>query len=83
MPAGLSNIESYRKLAFAGIQMLNPEVFEHMKNFGDKFPVMDFYLSFAGTGKIAGYTPSNFQMLDIGKLDVIEGIEKNGLEYYL
>jgi NDP-sugar pyrophosphorylase family protein len=82
-PAGLSNIESYRKLAFAGIQMLNPEVFEHMKNFGDKFPVMDFYLSFAGTGKIAGYTPSNFQMLDIGKLDVIEGIEKNGLEYYL
>jgi len=82
-PAGLTAYAAFKKLAFSGIQVLNPEVFHLMKDFGRRFPVMDFYLSFAGTGQIAGYTPSDLKMIDIGKTDVLEGIAKNGLDNYL
>ena len=43
-PINLKKIELYNKLAFAGIQVLSPKVFDLMKNLEPKFPIMDFYL---------------------------------------
>lgn len=78
-PSGLSDYAHFQKLAFAGIQVLSPKVFRLMENFENRFPIMDFYISLAGTAKVAGYIPSEFTMLDIGKVDVLDGLENGSI----
>ena len=46
-PVGISQPDLYKKLAFSGIQVLSPAVFELMKELKPKFSIMDFYLSSA------------------------------------
>jgi len=75
-PLNLKKIELYNKLAFAGIQVLSPSVFELMEPLELKFPIMDFYLSNAKTQTISGFVPENFKMMDVGKLDVLDEAEK-------
>ncbi len=78
-PSGLTNYANFQKLAFSGIQVLSPDVFNLMENFENRFPIMDFYLSLAGTAKVAGHIPSDFSMLDIGKVDVLDGLENGSI----
>ncbi|HRZ98686.1 MAG TPA: nucleotidyltransferase family protein [Paludibacter sp.] len=75
-PAGFKNPHLYTKLAFSGIQVLSPEIFELMNELPPKFPVMDFYLSNAKTQQITGFIPDNYRMMDVGKLDVLDEAEK-------
>jgi len=75
-PAHLKKIELYNKLAFSGIQVLSPKVFDLMQNLKPKFPIMDFYLSNATTQIISGFVPQDFKMMDVGKLDVLDEAEK-------
>jgi len=75
-PLELKRIDFYNKLAFAGIQVLSPKVFDLMKNRDAKFPIMDFYLSNIKNEIISGFVPDNFRMMDVGKLDVLEEAEK-------
>lgn len=75
-PSTLKNIELYNKLAFSGIQVLSPSVFQLMEPLELKFPIMDFYLSNAKTQTISGFVPENFKMMDVGKLDVLDEAEK-------
>ena len=70
------DVSNYQKLAFAGVQILSPVVFDEMKKFPEKFSIMDFYLSNVNSEKISGYTPENFNMLDVGKLDVLDEAER-------
>ena len=74
-PADMQNISSFKKLAFAGIQVLSPDIFDLMQKQELKFPIMDFYLSNASTQKINGYVPQNFKMMDVGKLNVLDEAE--------
>ncbi|MFA5045750.1 MAG: nucleotidyltransferase family protein [Paludibacter sp.] len=75
-PQDLKRIDFYNKLAFAGIQVLSPKVFDLMKNRDAKFPIMDFYLSNMKNEVISGFVPDNFRMMDVGKLEVLEEAEK-------
>jgi NDP-sugar pyrophosphorylase family protein len=75
-PPHLSRIELYNKLAFAGIQVLSPQVFELMNNPEPKFSIMDFYLSNMKTQYISGFVPADFKMLDVGKLDALAEAEQ-------
>jgi NDP-sugar pyrophosphorylase family protein len=75
-PVGFRKLKSHLKLAFAGIQVLSPEIFDTMKGLNPKFPVMDFYLFNAKTSVIKGFVPDNFNMMDVGKLDVLDEAEK-------
>lgn len=75
-PALLSNPSEYNELAFSGIQVLSPKVFELMKQQENKFSIIDFYLANLSSGKITAYIPNNYKMLDVGKLDVLEEAEK-------
>lgn len=77
-PAGLTHPEKYQKLAFSGIQIIDPKVFKLMNNNEIKFSVIDFYLSQVETENILAYVQPGFRMLDIGKIQVIEDIN-NGL----
>lgn len=75
-PCDFEDISKYQKLAFSGIQILSPDIFDSMKNYPDKFPIMDFYLSNANTKKITGYVPAAYNMIDVGKLDVLGQAEE-------
>jgi len=75
-PENLKKIEFYNKLAFSGIQVLSPKVFDLMENLKPKFPIMDFYLSNAASQTISGFIPQDFKMMDVGKLDVLDEAER-------
>jgi len=75
-PVDIQNISDFKKLAFSGIQVLSPLVFNLMDGYEKKFPVMDFYLKNAKDQVINGYIPSEFQMMDVGKLEVLEEAER-------
>lgn len=75
-PKRISDISGFNKLAFAGIQMLSPKVFDIMNKLGAKFPIMDFYLSNAEKEIICGFVPTDFKMMDVGKLDVLDEAER-------
>jgi NDP-sugar pyrophosphorylase family protein len=75
-PVGILKPEMYKKLAFSGIQILSPTVFELMKEQEPKFPIMDFYLSNAKSQVISGFVPNDYKMLDVGKLNVLDEAEK-------
>ena len=75
-PADLERIEFYTKLAFSGIQVLSPRVFELMDKFQPKCSIMDFYLSNVTNQDIRGFVPEEFRMMDVGKLDVLDEAEK-------
>lgn len=75
-PAGFTHPENYHKLAFAGIQVVSPEIFPLMASRSSRFPIIDFYLSISKTHKIHGSVPDGFKMIDVGKLDVLEEAEE-------
>jgi len=75
-PKSIVDSSGFNKLAFAGIQMLSPKVFDLMQGNKSIFPIMDFYLSNAQTQVINGFTPDNLRMLDVGKLNVLDEAEQ-------
>ena len=75
-PADFKHPERYNKLAFSGIQVLSPQVFELMHNQPDKFPIMDFYLQNMNINNILSFVPADYKMLDVGKLNVLDEAEK-------
>ena len=69
-PEGKILPENLSPLAFAGIQVLSPQVFQLMKNFPSKFSIIDFYLQNL-EGNISGFVPNDFRMIDVGKQDTL------------
>ena len=72
-----------RHLAFSGMQILSPEVFEYMdpvvSEKGDKFSLIDFYLQIINDQSsiinLKAYIPDAYKMMDVGKIDQIEEAE--------
>ena len=59
-------------LAFSGMQVLNPRIFEVMEKVvaekGDKFSLIDLYLSIAEKEILRAFIPENYRMMDVGKI---------------
>ncbi len=67
-------VEKYRPLAFGGMHVISPEIFQLMEEpqWGEKFPIVDFYLAAASEHLIRGYeAPEGTTLTDVGKLDQI------------
>jgi NDP-sugar pyrophosphorylase family protein len=71
LPAGLQNAATLNKYAYAGIQVVSPRIAQPMQTFGQKFSLIDFYLTVAVKEQINGFVPKNFKMMDIGKAEVL------------
>lgn len=56
-------------LAFSGLQIVHPRIFEKMASYPDKFSITQFYLDMCSTERIKAYIPSGYRMMDIGKID--------------
>ena len=64
-------------LAFSGMQILNTGILSLLKEMKeDKFSLIDFYLHVMDKLPLQAYIPSDYQMMDVGKIDQIEEAER-------
>lgn len=72
-----SIIPSLKKLAFSGIQILSPEVLALLPQMPvDKFSLIDFYLRVMNQVPLQAYVPTDYRMMDVGKINQIEEAER-------
>lgn len=69
------NVDQCKKYAFSGIQIFSPKVFPLMNTFGDRFSIVDFYLSVADKIEIRAVVDEKMQILDVGKVDSLKSAE--------
>ena len=74
-PANLTNIAQLKKLAFSGIQILSSQVFDFMRTYDSKFPIINFYLDNMEKETISAFIPENYKMIDVGKIEEIDQAE--------
>lgn len=72
-PADLSIEDCDSVLAFSGIYVMSPSVFDSMRRegFQGSFPIMDFFLSSLSDIEIRGLFQSGLEIIDIGKPDTL------------
>ena len=73
-PEGLV-AEGLERLAFSGMHVVSPEIFKLMRDYPDRFPIVDFYLDQCKEHVINAYVPSDYRMMDIGKIDSLQEAE--------
>lgn len=73
--AGLC-VSECRRLAFSGIHLFSPRLFQLMSGFPDKFGIIDFYLKVCDKVMIKGVCKTDLKLLDVGKLDSLSEAEK-------
>ena len=67
-----------RKLAFAGIHLISPAIFDAFDRlgFGDRFSIVDFYLKACADYPIYAAVPPDFQLVDVGKKETLSEAER-------
>lgn len=69
------NFENATEMAFSGIHMVKPEIFQLMPA-EEKFSITDFYLELAKEYLIKGYFDESQLWLDVGKPEQLESARK-------
>ncbi len=65
-----------RHLAFSGCQILGADVLKQLNEMPqDKFSLIDFYLKVMDKVPLQAYVPTDYRMMDVGKIDQIEQAE--------
>lgn len=68
-----------RHLAFSGMQLLHPRIFEQMEPVaaqkGERFSLIDLYLSLCEMEPFQAYVPSDYRMMDVGKINQLAEAE--------
>lgn len=68
--------EDCRMFAFSGIHTFSPRLFGLLSSFGDKFGIIDFYLSVCDKAVIKGYVKDGLRIMDVGKTDTLSDAEE-------
>lgn len=74
-PAGL-DINGLERLAFSGMHVVSPKIFEVMRSYPERFSITDFYIEQCQAHTIKAYVPSDYRMMDIGKIDHLQEAEQ-------
>ena len=61
------NLQEVKRMAFSGIHIISPVVFQYMKNCPDVFSIIDFYLSIADKTSIYAHSEKELNLVDVGK----------------
>ena len=69
---GNINPKDYRMYAFSGIHTFSPALLDKMKEYPDKFGIIDFYLKACAEADIRGYVKNDLLLMDVGKAETIE-----------
>ena len=71
---------AHSQLAFSGMQVLNPRIFECMDNIvklkGEKFSLIDLYLNICEQETFKAYIPNDYRMMDVGKISQLSEAEE-------
>ena len=71
---------AHSQLAFSGMQVLNPRIFECMDNIvklkGEKFSLIDLYLNICEQETLKAYIPNDYRMMDVGKISQLSEAEE-------
>lgn len=70
------DVDTCKRYAFSGIQVVSPEILSYMENWNGKFSIIDFYLSICDKVCIKGELKNDLKILDVGKLDSISQAEE-------
>ncbi len=73
-PAGLET-EGLERLAFSGMQVVSPYIFEVMRDYPARFSITDFYVEQCHEHIIRAFVPRDYRMMDIGKIDSLDEAE--------
>ena len=67
-----------RKLAFAGIHLMSPAIFDAFDRygFGERFSIVDFYLRACADYPIYAAVPKDFTLVDVGKKETLSEAER-------
>lgn len=60
-----------RELAFSGIHMISPEVFDLMEKWPARFSIIDFYLAMSFSRSIKACVPSDLSLKDLGTPEAV------------
>lgn len=66
----------YTPYAFSGVHLFSPSLIADMEFFGDRFSIIDFYLSVCRRREVVAYAPEGLRVLDVGKVDAVEQAER-------
>ena len=55
-----------QELAFSGIHLISPAIFDLMKGWPEKFSIIDFYLFACASHRIEAFVPDGFRLRDMG-----------------
>lgn len=66
----------HHKLAFFGIHVLSGNAITYMKDFPDKFSIIDFYLSICDKNSVHAFLANDNYMVDVGKLESLDRAEE-------
>lgn len=70
------SISSLKALAFSGIHVISPRIFQHMPSKISKFSIIETYLQAAQSEFIGGYQSDDALWLDVGKPESLAQAEK-------
>jgi len=70
------NITSINKLAFSGIQVIDPELFKFFPE-AEVFSIVDLYLTTSKLEKIKSYQHEDSHWYDVGNMEELELLNKN------
>ncbi len=70
------DVQRCEKLAFAGIHVIEPAIFQLMRAWSGRFSIIDFYLSVCADQTIRGVEIPHTKILDVGKIDSLLEAEK-------
>lgn len=67
-----------RKYAFAGIHLQSQAIFRAFEEygFGERFPIVDFYLKACADHPVYGIVPEKLRLIDVGKMDSLAEAER-------
>lgn len=66
----------YNNLAFSGIHVISPRIFNFMPKYKRKFSIIDTYLEAAKTDTILGFPHTYSHWLDVGKIPALAEAQK-------
>ena len=74
--SGLDPTKCHR-YAFSGVHLISDGIFTIFEDdgWGERFPIMDFYINECASHPIYGVLPKSLRMMDVGKLETIEEAE--------
>lgn len=70
-PFAQLELSGCKRRAFAGIQVLSPNLFPYMEKMPRKFSVIDFYLAICADIPVYGVEQAGFKMIDVGKAETL------------